>query len=306
MYPFQSGAIRLFDLYEDGALELAQRNPAQVWNKEEFERRFAAIGYHESSADFEERLGVPREVGEFLFERVKGRLLDWVEPAPGQTVIDVGCGAGYFMNLVRSKYLEKGVNPFMAGVEMSAFQLSYMARRMERESVPDVIGIKANAECLPFLNSSFDLVTCSEVLEHIRNPQRALSEMHRVLKQNGFLLLSTPSMTARRGWDNLLAPLVKVVKLITRYQADPAKAGEEAYDEPWYEEELRKALLRAQFEIVDFEHNAIVPRYYFKFLPAGLVKPALAVFRLMDGPLKFMFKRLAVHFVIRARPTRSS
>ena len=249
---------------------------------------------------------MPREVGEFLFERVKGRLLDWVEPAPDQTVLDVGCGAGYFMNLVRGKYLEKSIIPFMAGIEMSTFQLSYMARRMEKDGVSDVVGIKANAEHLPFPDKSFDLVTCSEVLEHIRNPQRALSEMRRVLKPSGVLLLSTPSMTARNGWDKLLAPFVAVVKFLTHYQTDTAKAAVEAYDEPWYPKELRKAFLGAQFEIVDFEYNAIVPRYYFKFLPSGLVRPALAVCRLMDGPLKFIFKPLAVHFVIRARPATTA
>lgn len=300
-YAVQPGTIPLYDLYEGGKAEMAQRNPAQVWDREEFEKNFQKIGYHESSADFEEQSGVPREVGDFLFERVKGRLLDWIEPSPGCMVLDVGCGAGYFLTLVRAKYLAKSMTPLMAGIEMSTYQLSYMARKLEKEGAFDVVGIKANAEYLPFSDRAFDLVTCSEVLEHIRNPQRALAEMHRVLKPNGLLLLSTPSMTARKGWDTLLAPFVAAAKFATRYKPDPSPRPADAYDEPWYPKELKRALSAARFEVIDFEQNAVVPRYYFKFLPRWMVRPALAVCRFMDRRLKFILKPLAAHFVVRAR-----
>lgn len=301
VYAVQAGMIPLYDLYEDGTVEAAQRNPTQVWDREEFERNFQRIGYHESSADFEERSGVPREVGDFLFERVKGRLLDWVEPADGHTVLDVGCGAGYFLTLIREKYRAKGITPFMAGIEMSAYQLSYMARKLEKEGAFDVVGVKANAEYLPFPGGSFDLVTCSEVLEHIRNPQRALAEMRRVLKPNGLLLLSTPSMTARKAWDALLAPFVAVAKFVTRYKPDPSVLPADAYDEPWYPKELKRALSAAGLEVIDFNYNAVVPRYYFTFLPRSMVSPALAVCRFMDSRLRFILKPLAVHFVVRAQ-----
>lgn len=48
---------------------------------------------------------------------------------------------------------------------------------------------------LPYPNSSFDIVACSEVLEHIENPWHAIRELNRVLKKNGILLVTTPNIT---------------------------------------------------------------------------------------------------------------
>jgi SAM-dependent methyltransferase len=44
---------------------------------------------------------------------------------------------------------------------------------------------------LPFLDGSFDVVLCTEVLEHLTEPQRAIDEMYRVLEPGGQLLLTT-------------------------------------------------------------------------------------------------------------------
>jgi SAM-dependent methyltransferase len=52
----------------------------------------------------------------------------------------------------------------------------------------DVVG---DAHSLPFEDNKFDLILCTEVLEHLHSPQIAISEMHRVLKKDGLLILTT-------------------------------------------------------------------------------------------------------------------
>jgi SAM-dependent methyltransferase len=52
----------------------------------------------------------------------------------------------------------------------------------------DVVG---DAHTLPFKDSEFENILCTEVLEHLHTPERAIAEMKRVLKPNGTLLLST-------------------------------------------------------------------------------------------------------------------
>ena len=49
-----------------------------------------------------------------------------------------------------------------------------------------------NMEDIPFDDSSFDVVTALEVIEHINDPIKGLSEVHRVLKNNGLFVMSTP------------------------------------------------------------------------------------------------------------------
>jgi len=54
---------------------------------------------------------------------------------------------------------------------------------------PDVF---SSAEALPFANNVFDAIACFEVLEHVENPQLAISEAVRVLKPSGIYVLSIP------------------------------------------------------------------------------------------------------------------
>ncbi len=51
--------------------------------------------------------------------------------------------------------------------------------------------IMASAGCLPFRDASFSHILCTEVLEHLPEPQKALDEMRRVLTDGGRLILST-------------------------------------------------------------------------------------------------------------------
>lgn len=54
------------------------------------------------------------------------------------------------------------------------------------------IQVFSNAMVLPFASGSFDVVLCTEVMEHVPNPARLLSEVNRVLRPGGHLVLTTP------------------------------------------------------------------------------------------------------------------
>lgn len=53
---------------------------------------------------------------------------------------------------------------------------------------PDTVG---DAHALPFDDASFDFILCTEVLEHLHTPQKAIDEMNRVLRPGGTLVLTT-------------------------------------------------------------------------------------------------------------------
>ncbi len=86
--------------------------------------------------------------------------------------LDVGCG--------RKPY-EK---TFFVGAEKYT-GMDYLTDR----STPDVVG---SATDIPLSDATFDTVVCTEVLEHVADPLKALREMYRVLKPGGYLILSTP------------------------------------------------------------------------------------------------------------------
>src|SRR6185437_14227494 len=88
------------------------------------------------------------------------------------TTLDVGCG---------HKPYEK---TFFSGAKKYT-GMDYLTDR----SKPDVVG---SATDIPLDDASFDTVVCTEVLEHVPDPLKALREMYRVLKPGGYLILSTP------------------------------------------------------------------------------------------------------------------
>lgn len=61
---------------------------------------------------------------------------------------------------------------------------------------PDVLG---SAENLPFDDDYFDIITCLEVLEHLKSPESCFSEFTRVIKPGGSVFLSAPWMVGIHG-----------------------------------------------------------------------------------------------------------
>lgn len=113
----------------------------------------------------------------------------------GDKVLDLGCGEGRH---VISAYLEADIQA--VGVDLGFEDLKITAEKFSDFDQPDNLeksfGLSvANALSLPFADNTFDVVICSEVLEHIPDYQSALSEVERVLAPGGTFVASVP-----RAW----------------------------------------------------------------------------------------------------------
>ena len=100
--------------------------------------------------------------------------------------LDVGCGAGYAMR----KAQELGCNAYGIDPDPGAHGVG---RTGSNYSVDDVVIKKAFAENIPFEDEKFDTVYSSHVLEHVVDEDKSLQEMHRVLKNNGVLIIGMPT-----------------------------------------------------------------------------------------------------------------
>jgi 2-polyprenyl-3-methyl-5-hydroxy-6-metoxy-1,4-benzoquinol methylase len=109
---------------------------------------------------------------------------------PGDRVLDLGCGEG--RHLVGACFAA----PVAAvGVDLSVGDLATARRRLEEVELAAGAShrlICGRAEQLPFADHSFDVVICSEVLEHIDDYEQVLSECRRLLKPDGTLVASVP------------------------------------------------------------------------------------------------------------------
>ncbi len=78
----------------------------------------------------------------------------------------------------------------MIGIDISLRNIKVANSKRIKDNNPQFL--VADAEKMKF-KEKFDFVVCSEVLEHLKNPQRALSSIHGVLKRNGLLIVTVPN-----------------------------------------------------------------------------------------------------------------
>jgi ubiquinone/menaquinone biosynthesis C-methylase UbiE len=109
-------------------------------------------------------------------------IVGWVGSlAPARHALDLGCGDGAVSSAVPADRLT------LADVSAVA-----LARARARIPQADVVELEPDAP-LPFPDGEFDLVVCTETLEHVRDLQLLLSEIRRVLEPGGRLAVTTPA-----------------------------------------------------------------------------------------------------------------
>lgn len=97
-------------------------------------------------------------------------------------VLEVGCGDGSFTRNLAE------LSSRVTAVDISAAQIERNSR-----AHPEVNFLQHDvAQVFPFANGAFDVIWCSEVLEHLFDPGFALREMQRVLAPGGRLLVTVP------------------------------------------------------------------------------------------------------------------
>lgn len=133
-------------------------------------------------------------VGDMALKRRAKRIIEELELRDGDKILEVGCGNGYYLSLLN----RLGLNISLTGIDNDKLALFDAKRFIGDEKV---ILIFADATRLPFKDSSFNKIICSEVIEHIRDDKKVLQEIHRVLKKEGIMVLSTCNINYPFFWD---------------------------------------------------------------------------------------------------------
>lgn len=116
--------------------------------------------------------------------------------------LDVGSGTGELIALLRSKLL------------IQSRAIDYTDKLIRLDNVPMEM-VNLNKEKFPYENESFDIVTCTEVIEHLEHYRETIQEAYRVLRSGGTFVVSTPNILNLKsrmrflifGFYNLFGPL---------------------------------------------------------------------------------------------------
>lgn len=123
-------------------------------------------------------------------QEVARRSMDALALAPGQRVLEVGCGIGVFFPLLANAVGSTGA---VVGIDHAPDFVEQARRRVEDLSLTEVVTVEqADVYRLPFPDASFDAAHCERVLMHLDDPTAALREMRRVVVPGGRIVAAEP------------------------------------------------------------------------------------------------------------------
>lgn len=193
------------------------------------------VAFDEGTAKQLERLYSTRDV-----LRRRRLVLKALAAVPGERILDVGCGPGFYV----ADLLEQvGPEGSIVGVDSSPQMLAAAGSRCAGHA--NVALREGNASSIPVDDASFDAALCVQVLEYVRDTTAGLAEMHRALVVGGRIVV----------WDVDWAT-------VSWHSSDPARmdrvlrAWEEHLVHPSLPRTLSARLRSAGFDDIRFEGHS--------------------------------------------------
>lgn len=145
-------------------------------------------------------------------------------------VLFLGCGQGDELSLIVEG------NVLVIGLDISRTGL-----QKAKAKNPNFIFIQGDAHYLPFRKKLFDIVICSEVLEHLPNTEKCISEIHRVLGEQGIFILTVPN------WISFFGLFRKAGEIINRSKL----TSDNQPIDNWFTPSKLKNLLKKKFSVTE-------------------------------------------------------
>ena len=111
-------------------------------------------------------------------------VLAFADPQANEVALDLGCGVGHTLRRVAARVR------LAVGADATDGMLEGARMLLAREGIGNAVLILTPAESLPFLDASFDLVTCRLAAHHFADAAKAFREVRRVLRPGGRFVLS--------------------------------------------------------------------------------------------------------------------
>lgn len=139
--------------------------------------------YNQVPADYYQK-GINKNIFQKIWHKEKLKtVLNLIENNP-KSILDVGCASGWFLSEINKKFPKSKCT----GIDIYNNVINFGIKKYKSLHL-----ICADAHQLPFKNNSFELVICTEVLEHVVNPKIILKEIERVLAPNGAAIIEMDS-----------------------------------------------------------------------------------------------------------------
>lgn len=174
-------------------------------------------------------------------EPLAERFAGWLELAPGQRVLDVGCGPGALTAVLARRTGAEGRSGVSAIDPSESFVVAVRGR------LPGIDARKGSAEAVPFPDAAFDCAAAQLVVQLMADPAAGIAEMARVTRPGGIV--------AATVWDfaGETAPVSAFWRAAREVDASPPRGTEQAGGS----RECLTGLLRAAKGLAEVESTVL-------------------------------------------------
>src|SRR5438270_10582531 len=110
-------------------------------------------------------------INRFFLNNFRNLLLEQIKQFHPDSILDVGAGEGFTLEALRKQKAAK---------KLEGIEYMDQAIKLGKKLHPQVVIRKGTIYNLPYKSDSFDIIICTEVMEHLEDPDKALEEMKRV------------------------------------------------------------------------------------------------------------------------------
>ena len=205
-------------------------------------------------------------------------MVDLCPPAPGQRILDVGCGVGHSPLRLAPLVGETGA---VVGLDKSETLIAEARRRAAKTAVPVTYRV-GDARHLDFETQSFDVCRTERVLMYVDDPERALDEMFRVLRPSGMFAFF------EFDYEGIVvdAPDRAFTRRVVRLVSDSVPS-------PWIGRQLPRLLRERGVEAMTvIPHMILTPFAMFSRVVSGTLAQAVQTGAIASGELKTWWRSL--------------
>jgi ubiquinone biosynthesis O-methyltransferase len=218
-------------------------------------------------------------------QKVRSQMVvSMIEAKPGELILDAGCGNA--RDLIQ--LAKKGCK--CIGVDFSADMIEEARKELLKNHIESAEVEVGDLNCLRFDDAMFDKVYASEVLEHIPDCNRAVSEMARVLRPGGRLVVTTPNRHSWYGFDRYII-CDKILRIKSHHPYDAWKTFDE----------ISFVLNNNGLEIANCAGICYIPGSLVPYrLPKIMAKPLVRLVSLLEPWLSRTFPKSGYSIAVKA------
>ncbi len=172
-------------------------------------------------------------------------------------ILDIGCGEGYLGAAIAKN------NNYIVGVDISR-------KSVEKAKIilNDAVVLDIQEQKVPYPNKYFDVIVITEVIEHLLVPEKVLEEASRLLKDDGFMIITTPNFL-------LFSNRIKI--LFGKFEYTKSGFFDRGHIHFFHINSFEKMLKQTELKVVEYDH------VYYGKIPELIQKifPKLFVFQIV-------------------------